>query len=345
MKAVFKVLEGPVEHERIVIRDGESLTIGRENQADIPVNGDQQMSSIHMTVECKDGRCVITDHNSTNGTFLNERRLDQPAVVNEGDLVQCGVTRFEVESAPAAAAQSPAPGNSTARLPGQAAGGAESPDNQQDSAPPATVAASPAQSAPAPEEEFLQQVRGFLGETAAEVCQRFKLEDLATQPTNGESPGEFGRRLQDSTDAWDDTLKFMAYALPKRLAVWWATQCVRVALPSPPPKDAAVLQATESWVVAPNDKHRRKAMELAQAQECQTAACWAGVSAFWTHGSMAPPEVPAVPPKDDFTGKAASGAVALAAVIGAPEQIPQRKAEFFDLALAIASGENTWLQE
>lgn len=342
MKAVFKVLEGPVEHDMLVIRDGETLTIGRESQADIPVNADQQMSSVHMSVECKDGRCVVQDLNSTNGTFINERRLEKSAVVHEGDVIRCGVTRFEVQQAPAPAQDAPPPNtNATAAVPP-----AEAPPLTSKTAPPGSKPnAEGGKAEPTADEPFLQQLRGFSEETATAVCARFKLEDLGAQPVEGELPDEFGRRLKADTDAWDDTLKFMAYALPKRLAVWWAAQCCRAALPSPPPKDDAVLQATESWVVSPKDPHRRKAMALAQEQECQTAACWAGVSAFWTHGSMAPPDVPPVPPKDEFTGKAASGAVALAAVIGDPEQIPQRKAMFFELALAVASGENTWSKE
>ena len=329
MKAVFKVLEGPVEHEMIVIRDGESLTVGRENDADIPVNADQQMSSVHLSVECKDNRCVVTDLNSTNGTFINEKRLEGSAVVYEGDVVRCGVTRFEVEQAPGARDAGPPQGN-------VAEGSGGEPVSKSKTVSPGAAATNAAASAPAADEEFLQQLRGFLEETAAAVLNRFKLDDdLST-------PDEFGRRLQSDPESLDDAIKFFAYALPKRLAVWWAAQCVRTAQPSPPPEDAAILQATEKWVAAPNESHRRKAMSLAEGQECQTAAAWTGVSAFWSHGSMAPPNVPAVPPKDEFTGKAVYGAVALAAVIGAPEEAPKRKAEFVDLAIAVASGENNW---
>jgi hypothetical protein len=122
-----------------------------------------------------------------------------------------------------------------------------------------------------------------------------------------------------------DAVRFLAHALPKREAVWWGWVCARRAAgDNPQPKIKTALDATEKWIAQPSEENRRGAMAAAQAAELGTAAGCAGLAAFFSGGSLAPPEAPVVPPGEFLSAKAVSGAVIFAAVAKEPERAPER---------------------
>ena len=89
---------------------------------------------------------------------------------------------------------------------------------------------------------------------------------------------------------YPDAVRFIAHALPKREAVWWGWVCARrSAGENPPPKIKAALDATEKWIAQPNDDNRRLAMAAAEKAELGTAAGCAGLAAFFSGESLAPP--------------------------------------------------------
>lgn len=135
-----------------------------------------------------------------------------------------------------------------------------------------------------------------------------------------------------------DAARFLAHALPKREAVWWACMCARATAPEPPPPDAAALAAAEAWVRKPEEEQRRMAMAKAEAAGFRSAEAWAAVAAFWSGGSMAPPGQPVVPPADHLTGVAVAGAVSLAAVRREPEKAEATFRRFIESGLDIAAG-------
>jgi class 3 adenylate cyclase len=71
----------------------ESLEVGRD------CNGlllaDRQTSRQHLLVSIEDGAVVVTDLGSTNGTFVDGRRLDGPHQLLPGELVRLGDTTIE----------------------------------------------------------------------------------------------------------------------------------------------------------------------------------------------------------------------------------------------------------
>src|SRR5664279_4005433 len=122
-----------------------------------------------------------------------------------------------------------------------------------------------------------------------------------------------------------DAVRFIAHALPKREAVWWAWVCARRAAgESPQPKIKAALAATEKWIAQPDENNRRLAMAAAENAGLGTAAGCAGLAAFFSGGSLAPPNAPAVPPGEFLTAKAVSGAVIFAAVCKEPARAPEK---------------------
>ncbi|MCX7640651.1 MAG: DUF5715 family protein [Pyrinomonadaceae bacterium] len=81
--------------------DGESrsynledeLTIGRSASARITVD-DPSISRLHATIWLEDGKVWITDENSTNGTYVNGKRIFEPTRITENDEIKLGFNTF-----------------------------------------------------------------------------------------------------------------------------------------------------------------------------------------------------------------------------------------------------------
>jgi hypothetical protein len=140
-----------------------------------------------------------------------------------------------------------------------------------------------------------------------------------------------------------DAVRFIAHALPKREAVWWAWVCARRAAgENPQPTIKAALAATEKWIAQPDESNRRSAMAAAEKAEMGTAAGCAGLAAFFSGGSIAPPNAAAVPPGEFLTAKAVSGAVIFAAVAKEPEKAPEKFRSFVSQGLEVTNRVKLW---
>jgi hypothetical protein len=78
---------------QFVVED--SVVIGRSDQADIVIS-DPYASDFHLRMTSKDGRIVLSDLGSTNGTYVNGRRITAPTDLGRGDAVQVGKTVMEI---------------------------------------------------------------------------------------------------------------------------------------------------------------------------------------------------------------------------------------------------------
>jgi hypothetical protein len=142
---------------------------------------------------------------------------------------------------------------------------------------------------------------------------------------------------------YPDAVRFIAHALPKREAVWWGWVCARrSAGENPQPKIKAALDATEKWIAQPSEDNRRSAMAAAQKAELGTAAGCAGLAAFFSGGSLAPPDAPLVPPGEFLAAKAVSGAVIFAAVAKEPERAPERFRSFVAQGVEVTNRVKLW---
>ncbi len=142
---------------------------------------------------------------------------------------------------------------------------------------------------------------------------------------------------------YPDAVRFLAHALPKREAVWWAWMCARrVVGENPPPKIKAALAATEKWIAQPNDENRRAAMDAAEKADIGTPAGCAGLGAFFSGDSLAPAGQPPVPPGEYLTAKAVSGAVLFAALGGEPEEAPEKFQSFVAQAVEVSKRIHLW---
>jgi hypothetical protein len=159
-----------------------------------------------------------------------------------------------------------------------------------------------------------------------------------------------------------DAIRFLAWALPRREAVWWACQCIRAANPtvaasgslagSQPTtgpvvatEDAAALVAAEKWSSSATEDHRRAAFAAAEAAKFETPAALAALAAFWSGGSLAPPKLPVVPPAEKLCPEAIGNAVILAGVLHEPEKADEKYRAFLQLGQDVAAGGNRWKEE
>ncbi|MGH3052751.1 MAG: FHA domain-containing protein [Gaiellaceae bacterium] len=73
------------------------ISIGRAEDNDVALEGDEFASSHHARVESNREGVWVLDLNSTNGTFVNGSRLDGRRRLREGDVVQIGETELKFE--------------------------------------------------------------------------------------------------------------------------------------------------------------------------------------------------------------------------------------------------------
>jgi hypothetical protein len=97
-KAPRKVLV--VDHEGAksgTIRLSEPLQVGRADACQIKL-GDTYISQFHARLFPRDGTWYVEDLGSTNGTYLNQRKLTGPSEVHAGDVVRLGKTTLELKA-------------------------------------------------------------------------------------------------------------------------------------------------------------------------------------------------------------------------------------------------------
>ncbi|MEW5961069.1 MAG: FHA domain-containing protein, partial [Chloroflexota bacterium] len=74
----------------------ELLTIGRKSGNSIVLADDLKVSRHHTTISRRGKEFFIEDMGSANGTYVNERRLEAPQPLKNGDVIQVGDTVFIV---------------------------------------------------------------------------------------------------------------------------------------------------------------------------------------------------------------------------------------------------------
>lgn len=89
---VVHELEG--DKLRTVRLSGE-VDIGRADGCAIRLQ-DTYVSQVHARLAGKDGAWTVEDLGSTNGTYLNDRRVVAPVEVHAGDVVRVGQTVLEL---------------------------------------------------------------------------------------------------------------------------------------------------------------------------------------------------------------------------------------------------------
>ncbi len=89
---LFIAQTGPLEGQRWVVR--ESLLIGRDPDCDVIVlTPDKQVSRHHARVLLSSEGILIEDLGSKNGTHINNRRIEGPVMLQDGDTIQIALAQ------------------------------------------------------------------------------------------------------------------------------------------------------------------------------------------------------------------------------------------------------------
>jgi FHA domain-containing protein len=72
----------------------DELIIGRADKCHVVI-GDSYASQVHARVFRKHDNVFIEDMGSTNGTYLNRKKVISPAMVSRGDVARIGKTQME----------------------------------------------------------------------------------------------------------------------------------------------------------------------------------------------------------------------------------------------------------
>src|SRR5690349_747236 len=100
------VVQSGSEPGRIYEVAGRKVVVGRQSGNDVVVP-DEQVSRKHAEIEERGGVLVVTDLNSSNGTFVNGTRISSPQTLRAGDTVQVGTTVLRVVESQNSAATVP----------------------------------------------------------------------------------------------------------------------------------------------------------------------------------------------------------------------------------------------
>lgn len=126
-----------------------------------------------------------------------------------------------------------------------------------------------------------------------------------------------------------EAARLLAYALPPREGVWWATLCVSHTAVDLQPVEHAALEAAQAWVRRPDEATRRQAAWAAAAAGYATPGAWPALAAYWARISVV---------GDTRGARGVETAINLAAQRGDATRAPARLRRFFVSAHDIAHG-------
>lgn len=91
----LKVIE-PAETKGEIYELADELTVGRAGGCQITLD-DTYVSQLHTRVFRRENQLYVEDLGSTNGTYLNRRKVTAPIAIRRGDRLQIGKTVMELQ--------------------------------------------------------------------------------------------------------------------------------------------------------------------------------------------------------------------------------------------------------
>jgi hypothetical protein len=96
-------LAGPLTNQELSLAPGRTRVGKEPDEVDgehrIPIAADRYLSKVHAVIEFMQGQVTLIDSGSTNGCYVNGRRVER-VTLRTGDRLQLGETVFRFEQAP-----------------------------------------------------------------------------------------------------------------------------------------------------------------------------------------------------------------------------------------------------
>ena len=90
------VVVAPAERKGMEFQLRDEVTVGRAGGCGVLLSDDTFVSQLHARVFRRDGDLFVEDLGSTNGTYLNKKKVTAPVAIRKGDKIQFGRTTMEV---------------------------------------------------------------------------------------------------------------------------------------------------------------------------------------------------------------------------------------------------------
>lgn len=289
MPVTLQVIKGPSMGRKVHVARGQVARIGRTEWADIPFPNDAGMADIHFVIHEDGPHCVLKDFSEGIGTLVNEVPVTE-VQLHSGDKVTAGTTVFSIAIDGEA-------------VPTVASRSAAADDQKDDTTPKIPL--------------------------AIDYGRRLKLSDPAKELlTENLVPIAFINLLIEK-ELYPDALRFLAFVLPKPIAINWGCDCVEQVFPRTlTALEQRAFDAAKAWADDPSQTNCRAAESAATDTDYSGAPGWLALSAFWSGDSLAPVDLPPVPPDETLTAVALTGALAMATALGPPSQTNARYQDF-----------------
>ncbi len=92
--SAYLVLQDDSGTRRFALVEGKCWTVGRGEENNIVIK-DRCLSRNHAMLQCTEGGYYLIDMGSSNGTFVNGRRVNIPIIIHNGDTVTFGQTELK----------------------------------------------------------------------------------------------------------------------------------------------------------------------------------------------------------------------------------------------------------
>lgn len=104
MSVMIAVTQGPAQNQTFSFEEHDVLLVGRSPRCHCCVGADLLCSRVHLVMEVSPPFCRVRDLGSTNGTYVNGRRVTEVELTN-GDSIRIGQTELRVSVLGAAEAR------------------------------------------------------------------------------------------------------------------------------------------------------------------------------------------------------------------------------------------------
>lgn len=88
------VTTGPLTGRKYVVNTDTKIIIGRGKKVDIDIDSDDYCSRKHALLYWVNKSCFIEDLNSTNGTYLNHKKISGKKELKNEDIIGLGATNL-----------------------------------------------------------------------------------------------------------------------------------------------------------------------------------------------------------------------------------------------------------
>jgi hypothetical protein len=298
---------------RIVMRRGQVATFGSDAWCDFSFPAEGGLTSQHFRIDCRSDRCELVVLDPASEVLQNEMPV-RTAVLRSGDRLTVGPTVFHVQFDGLEAEWS---------------------------------------TRPRPLETPRFEV------TTAEACRGVEFDPIVSALIQQHASPLHCLDALVAADQIDPAIRVLAAVLPPRAAIWWMFDLLQ------PPgtavaaaKAAAAATASDgassedraahelagevrSWIIAPTEPKRRRIEDLLQTADRQHPMSWLGWAVFWSGPSLAPENVPAVPPPVQLVGTGVATAARLWAARN-PVKMQGMLRETLDRGRAVMDGQRPW---